>query len=178
MRKKKCKAKGCSAKFTPVSSLQAACSVKCAMLLVNEKNDAKRKRKAKADTLKLEAIQPLSYWVKKAQAACNAFIRERDKGDPCISCGRYHTGQYHAGHYISTGARRELRFHPANIHKQCQPCNTHLSGNPILYRSWLIKKVGQEMVEYLENYNGIQKMTVDEIKDIEAHYKELLKSLR
>lgn len=177
-KQKKCKAKGCNIKFDPISSLQDACSLKCALVLLEDKKAAKRKKEAKSNALRLEAIQPLSYWVKKAQAACNAFIRERDKDEPCISCGRCHTGQYHAGHYISTGARRELRFHPANIHKQCQPCNTHLSGNPILYRSSLIKKVGIKMVEYLESFNGIQKLTIEDIKDIELHYKKELKRIK
>ena len=127
---------------------------------------------------RLDELKPASHWVKKAQVAFNKFVRERDKNEPCISCGRFHDGQYHAGHYQSTGSRPELRFHPSNNNKQCAPCNNHLSGNIVNYRPRLVEKVGIEMVRYLENFNGVQRLTIDDVKDIEVHYKQKLRELK
>ena len=49
----------------------------------------------------------------KAQKVFNAYIRKRDEGLPCISCG---TGQpQHAGHYFSAGHNSKLRFEERNV---------------------------------------------------------------
>lgn len=119
-----------------------------------------------------------SYRTKCAQQAFNAFIRYNDRSDPCISCGRYHSGQYHAGHYRSTGAHPELRFEELNCHKQCAPCNNHLSGNIADYRINLIKKIGIDKVEWLEGPHEHKKYTCEELKEIETYYKQKLKELQ
>jgi len=176
VKKKTCKAKGCRKKFTPsFSTTQNVCSPQCAYKLVEQKKKEEAKQQRKMDKKRLEELKPASYWIKKAVVAFNKFIRERDKNEPCISCGRHHTGQYHSSHYKSRGARPELQFHPANAHKACQPCNVHLSGNILGFRPALIKKVGAEMVDYLETFNRPQRLTIDEIKEIEQHYKDELK---
>lgn len=115
---------------------------------------------------------------KEAEKAFNAYIRERDKDDPCISCQRQHEGQYHAGHYKSKGAHPELRFEELNCHKQCSACNNYLSGNISNYRPNLINKIGQERVEWLEQEHKAKKYTCDELKKIELKYKGKLKKLK
>ncbi|HEY6020653.1 MAG TPA: recombination protein NinG, partial [Candidatus Paceibacterota bacterium] len=142
---KKCRS--CGEKFTPTRSTQVACSISCAITharAVNAKRSARELREAKA---KLKSRRD---WMREAQAVFNRFIRLRDAGHPCISCGRHHQGQIHAGHFLSVGARPELRFDEANVHAQCAPCNNHLSGNIVLYRKGLIAKIGLEEVERLE----------------------------
>ena len=119
-----------------------------------------------------------SHWLKKAQAAFNAFIRARDESESCISCGRFHYGQYHAGHYRTVGANPELRFEELNCHKQCSVCNNHLSGNLINYRIGLVAKIGQESVDWLEGPHAAKKYTVADLKQIELTYKQKLKELR
>jgi len=101
----------------------------------------------------------------------NRFIRLRDADQPCISCQRFHSGQYHAGHYRTVGANPELRFDERNVHKQCAPCNNHLSGNIINYRTGLLQKVGREVVEWLEGPHEAKHYTIDELKQLIAHYK-------
>ena len=133
----------------------------------------RRETKERRDKLKSR-----SQWLSEAQAAFNKFIRERDKDEPCISCQRFHNGQYHAGHYRSIGACPELRFEEMNVHKQCAPCNNHLSGNAIDYRINLVKKIGVENVEWLEGNHELQKLTIDEIKEIKTKYKNKLKELK
>jgi len=125
-----------------------------------------------------EAIKSRADWAREAQTAFNAFIRARDDGLPCISCGRHHQGQWHAGHYLSTGARPELRYTESNVHRQCAPCNTHLSGNAVLYRIGLIERIGLQAVEWLEGPHELPKWTADDYKAIRETYRAKLKELK
>lgn len=86
--------------------------------------------------------------IKKAQVVFNAYIRKRDSGLPCISCGSSNPNQ--AGHYLSAGHHSVHRFNEKNVHLQCTRCNMYLSGNPISYRINLVKKIGADQVEILE----------------------------
>ncbi|MCT8349837.1 recombination protein NinG [Photorhabdus temperata] len=133
-----------------------------------------QKDKLKARRL---AVKPLSYFRNQAQQAFNAFIRERDKYQPCISCGRFHNGQYHAGHYLTIKAHPELRFDEDNAHKQCSACNNYLSGNIINYKPCLIEKIGQERFNRLMSHHALQKWKRDDYEQIRDYYKEKLRSL-
>lgn len=157
----------CREHFQPFRMGQKACSVECACQVAREKRE---KEERKADKVKRDKLKSRSDWLKEAQTAFNRYIRLRDDKQPCISCGRHHEGQFHAGHYLSTGARPELRFDEANVHKQCQPCNTHLSGNLVLYRKALIAKIGLAEVERLESDHEPKKYSIEELKAIKAEY--------
>jgi hypothetical protein len=138
----------------------------------------REKADRKEDKARRERIKPRADWMKEAQQAFNTYVRLRDAALPCVSCGRDHQGQWHAGHYLSTGARPELRFEPDNVHKQCQPCNTHLHGNLVLYRLALIEKIGLERVEWLEGPREPQKWTIDDLKAIKAEYSRKARELK
>jgi hypothetical protein len=143
-----------------------------------EKTAKSRERQTAKALLKRKAdVKPLSYWMKRAQSAVNAWIRA-SKGSQCISCGRYHDGQMHAGHYRSTAAAPEIRFEPDNIWPQCQPCNVHLSANIIRYRPALIAKIGLERVEWLEGLHEPKRYRREDYQAIEAEYKVKLKELK
>lgn len=118
------------------------------------------------------------HWAEKAKEACHAYIRERDKGLPCISCGRHHDGQYHAGHYRPSGVNSALRYDERNIFKQCAPCNNHKSGNLGEYRKSLVMRVGAELVQWLDDNHEVKRWTVAELKEVHAYYKAKLKALR
>ncbi|MCK3657243.1 NinG recombination protein [Pasteurellaceae bacterium Pebbles2] len=173
VRLKKCKI--CRAEFSPRNSLQKCCSPACALELVKEQKAKAERKELKARKAKLKSRRD---WVKDAQDVFNKFIRLRDKDLPCISCGRYHQGQWHAGHYRSVGAAPELRFCELNVHKQCQPCNNHKSGNVIEYRINLIKKIGADKVEWLERQDHeAKKYSVEDCKEIIQFYKAKCKEL-
>lgn len=124
LKPKKCKS--CGIEFIPKNSLQKVCSPKCALDLTRQNAQKAQERAEKKKQRERKAkLKSRSEWLKEAQAVFNKFIRLRDKNEPCISCGRYHQGQYHAGHYRSVGACPELRFCELNVHKQCAPCNDH-----------------------------------------------------
>lgn len=146
------------------------CAVEWAVTERAKKDRAKlREDKAKAKTR--------SQWLKEAQIAFNAYIRERDKDMPCISCGRFHTGSYDAGHYRSVGACPSLRFEESNCHRQCVPCNQHKSGNVIEYRIRLLERIGLERVEWLESNHEPKKYTIADAMAIKAMYRAKLREL-
>jgi hypothetical protein len=125
-----------------------------------------------------EKLKSRAEHMREAQAAFNEWIRLRDADRPCVSCGRHHEGQYHAGHYRSVGANPELRFEPLNVWKQCAPCNTHLSGNLVNYRLSLLLLIGPEKVDWLEGPHQARKHTVEEIKTIKAEYRAKTRELK
>jgi hypothetical protein len=87
--------------------------------------------------------------LKSAEEIFNAYIRERDKDNPCISCG---TGPVeNAGHYYSVGSTGALRYNEVNVNGQCIQCNWHNHGNLIHYRNGLIKKYGESKVLMLDS---------------------------
>lgn len=98
----------------------------------------------------------------EAQKAFNKYIRVRDYGEPCISCGvtmdwdriSMLTGSdVNAGHFKSVGAHSELRFNTFNCNAQCVTCNKYKSGNVSSYRVGLVVKFGSDIVERLERYS-------------------------
>jgi ribosomal protein L37AE/L43A len=167
--------KVCKTPFVKRRAFEVWCSPECGLELVKAKqakdNDTKAKAARKADKAKREKLKSRADWAKEAQAAFNAFIRARDADQPCISCGRHHQGQYHAGHYLSRGARPELAMNEDNCHKQCAPCNTHLSGNLVLYRVNLIQRIGLARVEALEGPHAPIKLTIPDLKAMRDEYR-------
>ena len=164
----------CKNKFEPVRFAQIVCCMSCAIEHSRALNAKKQKKEIKEAKAKLK---PRADYLKEAQAVVNKYVRLRDKDEPCISCGRYHEGQYHAGHYRTVGAAPELRFNELNIWKQCAPCNNHLSGNLIEYRKRLVAKKGIEFVEWLEGPHEAKKYTIDEILAIKKEYQQKIKEL-
>ena len=91
----------------------------------------------------------------KAQTAFNKWIRERDKGLPCINCGKFRPLQ--AGHLFPTSTYPHLRFSEWNTNGECLQCNyfnsqSHAYG----YRVNLIKKIGIENFEALEMFSKLR----------------------
>lgn len=179
----------CKAKFTPERPGQIV-HVECveawteAQAAKRERAEAKAARAAakveRAETRRRkEAIKTLADLKREAQQALNRWIvHVRDKDRPCISCGRHHEGQWHAGHYLSRGAAPQHALNPLNVWKQCAPCNTYLHGNQAAYRARLVLEIGQAAVEALEQDNAPRKWTRDELIAIRDHYRQKLKELK
>lgn len=136
---------------------------------------AKKEKKDHTEAKRRLRDEDRPYQLKKTQQIFNQFIRLRDADDPCISCGRHHSGQYHAGHYRTVGATPEHRFNDDNCHKQCSACNNHLSGNIVNYRINLSNKIGMERLQNLEGPAPLRKYTIDDLKQIQADYKAKIK---
>lgn len=164
MARRKCK--HCREWFNPRRSNQIVCSPACAYEYSKQKEWKKRKSKMK------ENVKTKSDYMKEAQYYFNKYIRLRDKYKGCISCGKMNE-HFDAGHYRSVGTHPQLRFNEKNVHGQCRHCNSFLSGNLIEYRKNLIKRIGYDMVEWLEQEHEPRHLTVDDIKRIKEKYKKL-----
>ena len=172
LRKRRCK--HCGVRYQPQRPQQAVCGLACSIPYGREMKEKARQRAYRA---RKKAMKTKGDWTKEAQAVFNRFIRLRDANKPCISCGRFHQGQYHAGHYRTTAAQPALRFNEINCHKQCAPCNNHKSGNITEYRIELVRRIGEDLVEWLEIDHPPQKWTVDELKAIKKYYTRACKEI-
>jgi hypothetical protein len=173
---KKCKY--CRNLFTPARPLQQVCSPKCAIGLENIRKDKAWKKRKKEG---LEKLKKLSEYENDARDVFQAWVRERDKDLPCISCDRFAIS-YDGGHYFPADQFSGLIFHEDNVHKQCsRPCNKDRHGNQANYRIGLVKKIGLERVQWLEeNKDRLRtyKYTKEELISIKNKYKQKLKELK
>ncbi len=158
---KKPKCKECQNEFERFRTTQQVCSTTCAIAFA----ERKRKKAYDEDTKDLRREfnkTDRKYQTGRAVRACNSYVLLRDTDDGCISCGN-RTRRMAAGHWKSVGANPALRYHWANVNKQCFQCNGPLSGNVNEYRKGLEKKVGKEMVEYLDTYHPPQNLTPEDL---------------
>lgn len=176
----------CPETFQPATSLQVVCSPGCGLAKAKADREAKERKAKRKETREWrEASRPKAYFLKRAQAAFNEFVRARDHGKPCISCNRLipavkYGGSVDAGHYRSTGAASHLRFNLWNCHSQCKQCNRDYSGNVVDYRISLIRRIGQDRVEALEADNDPRAFKVEYLKRLAKlfrrrarHYRKL-----
>ncbi len=179
---KKCRVATCRASFVPARMGQAVCSPACAMIDAPRHEPKARKALAEIGRKELRAakvkIKSRAQHMKEAQTAFNAWVRERDIGLPCVSCGRHHNGQWHAGHYRTVGGNPELRFEPMNVWRQCAPCNNHKSGDIVNYRLELVKRIGAEKVDWLEGPHEPQRYTIEQLQAIKAKYRAKTRELK
>jgi len=179
MKPKRCRY--CKTPFEPLKATQIVCCIECAQGLA-EKQRIKLESSRRAIVnreirAQKEKIKTRADWIKEAQAVFNAWIRYRDRDLPCVSCGRHHQGQWHAGHYRTTAAAPELRFNELNVWKQCSPCNNHKHGNITEYRINLVKRMGVEMVDWLEGKHEPRHYSINDLIDIKRVYKAKLVSI-
>jgi len=175
------KCKFCKQPATHRFGLNYFCDVNCAYnqaranIIKRADVDAKERRKRDRELLK--QLKTRSEWLKELQAIFNKFIRLRDKGLPCVSCGHPDDGsrQRHASHYKSVGGNPALRFDPNNCFASCSICNNYLSGNLVPYRVELIKRIGLAEVERLEGPQEPLKLTITEIQELIKAYKQKCK---
>ncbi|AZD86530.1 NinG recombination protein [Pseudomonas chlororaphis subsp. aureofaciens] len=186
---KKCRVATCRASFVPSRLGQAVCSPACAIIDAPRNQEKARKSLAQVERREIkvrkEKLKSRADHLREAQAAVNEYVRLRDAHLPCISCDSLPndhdliTGsRWDAGHYRSVGACPELRFEPLNIHRQCVKCNRNLSGNAVEYRIRLVRRIGAELVAWIEGPHQARKYTIEEIKAIKAEYRAKIKELK
>ena len=179
MKQKKCRY--CKTLFTPIMPMQIVCGIECAKAIAKLKREKVEKAN---DRQKREQLKTRSQWMKEAQIAFNAFIRERDKEKACICCGfplrdekDSAGGAFDCGHYRSVGSAPNLRFDERNAHGQRKQCNRYGAGRAVDYRRGLIARMGLEVVEALEADQTPRHYTIDDLKAIKAEYIEKRKQL-
>ena len=121
----------------------------------------------------------------KLKADCqkifNEYIRLRDSGKPCISCGG--DGEMQAGHYYSVRGYDGLRFDEDNVFCECVRCNCFDESHLIGYGSNLINRIGIDRYKALQErailYKKFgKKWSRSEIEEMIKIYKEKLKQLK
>lgn len=174
----------CRARFEPrANALQSVCSPACALEWVKtrpERVAALRTAAARKERREYRAATETASQARaKAQKAFNEWVRERDQGLPCISCGHPDDGtrKRNAGHYRPAGTNPALRFHPMNVNSQCERCNSYLSGNLSEYRAGLIERIGIKSVEWLEGPHDLPHRTVEDYRRIAAEYRAMTRDL-
>lgn len=93
----------------------------------------------------------LGWLLAKTQEYFNRYIRLRDTGLPCISCGNPMppgTAE-NASHLYPVKGFPTLRFDERNVHKSCVYCNGFLEGNTAEYLDRLPARIGQNAVDEL-----------------------------
>ena len=165
----------CKKQFTQFNSTISVCGYQCAIewgklhpkktsiKRVNSeiKSEAKNKLKTQA-----QLRNPIKLHFQK-------WVRMRDIKEPCISCGT-NEAKWDGGHYLKAEIYSGVIFDERNVNKQCSYCNQYLDGNTAAYRQGLIKKIGLEAVEALEdlaNETRTKKWTIEELQTIKTKYK-------
>ena len=177
MKVKKKRCKECSNLFVPYNSLQIVCGVDCAIKY--------NKKKAKADKEKIDRLYQekkerlsLATVLGYTKTRVHQYIRKRDEGKPCISCGASYKEDFDAGHFYPAGKFTALKFDLNNIHGQCIQCNRYKEGNFEMYSLSLPNRIGiqayQNLVKRAEtSIKHVKKWTRTELKQIQKHIKEL-----
>lgn len=161
--------KCCKEKFEPIRFNHKYClKDECIRAFVAE---TKEKAWKHTKTRMKAELKTTSDWLKDAQKVFNAWIRKRDAGRECISCGKP-PKKANCGHYYSQGGHSNVRFDEDNCHLQCEHCNTYLSGNLLNYQIGIEKRIGaQRLIELQGRAHIVKKWSVDELKEIIKKYK-------
>ena len=116
---------------------------------------------------------------KKLQVVFNSYIRKRDEGKPCISCG-IKKNPLDAGHFFAVKGYDGLRYDEDNVHGECPGCNRFDESHLIMYQKNLQKRIGKSRFDKLmkrsQDYkrNGY-KFSVPELEELIDYYKNKLK---
>ena len=182
-RPKKCRNAACATKFIPQRLGQAVCSPACALATAPANREKARKSLAgigrREHRAAKERVKSRADHMRETQQVFNQWVRLRDAGKPCVSCGTTADVQYAAGHFRPTGSNPALRFEPLNVHLQCnRNCNMAKSGNLGPYRIELIRRIGLEKVEWLEGPQDPKRYTIEDLKAIKAKYRALIRDMK
>jgi hypothetical protein len=169
--------KHCKEKFEPIRFNHKYCladdCIRAFVAKVKEKTWKETKTRMKTE------IKTTQDWLKEAQTVFNQYINLRDKGLPCVSCGKPIKGRVNASHFWNANNHHNVRFDEDNVHSSCITCNQFLSGNLLEYRTRLCSKIGQERFDQLEAKRHVtKKWTKDELKEIIKKYKDLVRDMK
>ncbi|RWT84804.1 recombination protein NinG [Enterobacter cloacae] len=144
-----------------------------------------RKEKDRAESRDLKArkvaLKTKPQWRAEAQAAFNRYVRLRDAGKPCISCGRMPEqkfgGTMDCGHYRTRGAAAHLAFNLHNTAAQCVYCNRDRDGAQKAFEQGLIERIGAEKVEAINNDNSVRWFDIPYLQRIKSIFTRKARAL-
>lgn len=113
-----------------------------------------------------------SQLVKRLDSVFSQYVRLRDDGNGCITCGdKKPWKEMQACHFYTRG-RQATRWHESNVFGGCYRCNVLLKGNYINYTRYMIDRFGREFVDQLgyESLNGA-KISTPELREKIEYYR-------
>lgn len=94
--------------------------------------------------------EKLSYLKHSVLVWCHKYIKLRDRGKPCVSCGQPWHSDHQAGHWKKASDYSNLKFDERNIHNQCEGCNIAKQGNVQAYSIRITQRISEEDKSELE----------------------------
>lgn len=180
-RDKKCRA--CGEWFKASNSLHRACSPLCAIEVARQDGEKAQRKELKR---RKQEVKPLTKLCSDAQEDVNRYIRERDKDQLCISCGKRPITD--AGHFFHAGSKyrtSRLRFDERVIHGQCGHCNRYAGGGNIeAYRQGIIERYGQQYLDALYELKDqadrgeLEPLTKEEVRQIAADHRKAVRDMQ
>lgn len=187
-KKHKCTVRTCRAEFVRPAPFVVWCSPECGTALAMAKLEKQKQAAVTAERKdrqeKLAKFKRKADHVADCQKAFNAWVRFRDRFEPCIDCGKHASGDaltggaYDAGHYLSRGSHPHLRFDERNVFKQLKGCNRPGGTTAASFRAGVVARIGLAAVEALEADRESRHYSVDDLIALTAHYKKKLKELK
>lgn len=185
--KRRCGA--CKTYFRPEQTFPGTvswCSPECGLIVAQKRVPAVKAKQARAERAQTKEargrIKTRAKWMREAQAAWNGYVRARDHGKKCASCGAAPSpkigGSIDCSHYRSVGSAPHLRFNLHNAAAACVKCNRYLSGNIAALRIGLIDRIGLEKVEALESNCESKKYDIEYLKRIKRIFTARAKRLK
>lgn len=160
----------------------AACGAKLGMELMRKDRDDKDKAFRRQTRIMKEAAKTRTTLYGELQKQVNWFVRMRDFGEPCCTCGTTNDIKYDAGHYRSVGSCKDLRFELTNIHRQCsRNCNVMGSGMRKEYSEFIVAMYGQDHLDWLDGPHTPLKdrfPTHDDIRHEIRRYKQITEGMK
>jgi len=191
LRPKDCRS--CGAPFHPRDSMQHHCSPRCALEYYRAKLAPIERAREKTRKQRRGAQRTKAQWTAMVQTEFNRFVRLRDDGLPCISCGAPEAeverdqawkfgGAWDCGHFKSVGAHPELRFDEDNAHRQCKQCNSgsRTAGADHIcaaYRVNLIQRIGARRLARLEGHHDPARYDVSALRDMLETYRRRVREM-
>jgi len=156
-----------------MGSLQSRC-IKC------QKSRLRAKEQAKKERLKIKRLKhkerPAAL-KKKLDIIFSKYIRLRDKGNPCVTCGAPWEFNHQNGHFIS---RRHFatRWDEINAHSQCPKCNLWGAGEQFAHANAIDLMYGKGTAQSIADCShGIFKPTTEFLKEKIAYYEAKTQAL-
>ena len=166
------KCRYCGEKYTPKhSSLEPCPKYECRLKHL-EANKTKINRANKQ--VAKDKIKSYSQRLGEAKKVFQKWVRMRDKGNGCISCGTKKASVWDGGHFKKAELYSGVIFHEFNTNLQCGKCNRYLGGNELNYRVGLIARIGEQAVKELEKLaeqTRTRKYSNEELEEIKRKYK-------
>lgn len=157
------------------NTMSKCCSPKCERTHRANLNKAnKEKEKLKKEKVRVKKAMSRSSLIKEADRVSSIYIRERDRGKPCITCWVEWNENHQNWHFAS---RRHLntRWLDKNQHSQCPKCNCWGAGEQYLYSLAIDRLYGPWTASQIMRLaQSIEKTTDEEIIcNIKLLYKNL-----